>query len=243
MTKPFSAEAWQRNLAVYRQILDMPFNVGLAAGTLSKARFQHYMIQDAHYLEGFARALALASAKGRDADHVVHFAVAAQTAIVVERSLHADYFAQFGISPQAFGAAEPTPVCEHYVSWLLRTAALEPLEVGLAALLPCFWIYREVGRHILAHAARPNAYQAWIDTYAGEEFERAVDAVIAVTDDVAREASPRTLAAMHRAFARATQLEWMFWDGAWRLETWPVKASGGPPLTPTRPRRAAPRGG
>jgi thiaminase/transcriptional activator TenA len=46
--------------------------------------------------------------------------------------------------------------------------------------------------------------------------------VIATTDRAAEKASPETLAAMHRAFARATQLEWMFWDSAWRLERWPV---------------------
>ncbi len=222
MATPFSPDAWQRNGAIYAQILNLPFNRDLTTGTLSRARFQHYMIQDAHYLEGFARALALASAKGHTADHVVHFAAAAQAAIVVERSLHADYFTAFGVSQAAFAAAEPTPVCEHYVSYLLRTAALEPFEVTLAALLPCFWIYREVGRHILAHAAKPNQYQAWIDTYAGEDFEQAVDAVIKVVDTVAADASPRTLAAMQRAFTRATQLEWMFWDSAYRLESWPV---------------------
>ncbi len=222
MQQTFSADAWRRNVDIYQKILAMPFNRELAAGTLSENRFRHYMIQDAHYLEGFARALALASAKGHTADHVVHFASAAQVAIVVERSLHADYFSKFGITPAAFAAAEPTPVCEHYVSHLLRTAALDPLEVGLAALLPCFWIYREVGRFILAHAAKPNPYQAWIDTYAGIEFEQAVDAVIKTVDEVAAGASPRTLAAMHHAFKRATQLEWMFWDSAFRLDAWPV---------------------
>ena len=222
VAKSFSAEAWQRNSAIYAKILAMPFNVELANGTLRQDRFRHYMIQDAHYLEGFARALSLASAKGLHADHVVHFAGAAQTAIVVERSLHADYFVKFAISPADFAAAEPSPVCEHYVSWLLRVAALEPFEVTIAALLPCFWIYRDVGRHVLGAAAKPNPYQAWIDTYAGEEFEQAVDAVIAVADAVARGASPRTVAAMHGAFTRAAKLEWMFWDSAYRLGAWPV---------------------
>jgi len=27
---------------------------------------------------------------------------------------------------------------------------------------------------------------------------------------------------MYDAFARATQLEWIFWDSAFRLESWPV---------------------
>ena len=41
----------------------MPFNAELAAGTLSEARFKHYITQDAHYLIGFGRALTLAAAK------------------------------------------------------------------------------------------------------------------------------------------------------------------------------------
>ena len=222
MPKTFSAEAWARNLPLYEKILAMPFNAELAAGTLADNRFRHYIIQDAHYLEGFARALSLASAKGHTADHVVHFAGAAQLAIVVERSLHADYFIKFGITPVAFKTAEPTPVCEHYVSYLLRVAALEPFEVALAALLPCFWIYREVGKHIHGAAASPNRYQAWIDTYAGVEFEQAVDAVIKVIDEVANDASSRTRDVMHHAFKRATQLEWMFWHSAHGLQDWPV---------------------
>ena len=218
----FSADAWSQNLLIYEKIVNLPFNRELMTGTLSQSRFKHYMIQDARYLEGFARALSFASAKGHHVDHIVHFADAAQTAIIVERSLHADFFVKFGVSSDEFKSINPTPVCDHYVSYLIRVAALEPFEVLLAALLPCFWIYREVGREIHKRAAPNNPYQAWIDTYAGEEFEKVVDAIISIVDDVAREVSPRTLHSMHHAFMRATQLEWMFWDSAYLEKTWPV---------------------
>lgn len=218
----FSTTAWQRNLALYEAILDLPFNRELEEGSLSEERFKHYMIQDAHYLEGFARALALAAARGRSADDVVHFAEAAKTAIVVERSLHADFFKLFGVSEEDFASTRVSPACEHYVSWLLRVTALESEATGLAALLPCFWIYREVGKHIHARAAKGNRYQAWIDTYSGEEFARAVDEVISVVDEVAEEASEKERKAMHNAFTRATELEWLFWDSAYRLECWPT---------------------
>jgi thiaminase/transcriptional activator TenA len=218
----FSTTAWQNNLPLYEKILAMPFNAELAAGNLSAESFRHYIIQDAHYLEGFARALALASAKADTADQIVQFAAAAQTAIMVERALHADYFRKFGITPEDFAAAQPTPVCDHYVSYLLRVAALDSFPVVLAALLPCFWIYLEVGKDIHGRAAKPNPYQAWIDTYAGEEFATAVQAVIETTDAVACGASERMRHSMHDAFTRATQLEWMFWDSAYRLAKWPV---------------------
>lgn len=218
----FSQQAWQKNMSIYQAIISMPFNQELQQGTLSEARFKHYIIQDAHYLEGFARALSLAASKGWSADHIVQFAEAAKTAIIVERSLHEDYFVRFGVSKEAFAQSEHTPVCEHYVSYLLRIAALEPFEVVLAALLPCFWIYLEVGKHIHQHANQPNPYHGWIDTYAGAEFEQAVKRVIAVVDDVAQYASEPTNRAMHHAFTRATQLEWMFWDSAYQLKQWPV---------------------
>jgi thiaminase/transcriptional activator TenA len=108
------------------------------------------------------------------------------------------------------------------VSYLLATAFAEPYEVLLGALLPCFWIYAEVGRDIHARARPNNPYQAWIDTYAGEEFHNAVRGVIAATDEVAATASASLCERMHAAFKRATQLEWMFWDSAYRLDVWPV---------------------
>jgi len=218
----FSQDLWAANEALFTLTRDMPFNRELAEGSLAPERFRHYMIQDAHYLEGFARALSTVSAKGWHADHVVHFAEAAQVAIVVERSLHAEYFERFGVTQDAFAEAERTPACEHYVSFLLATTAFEPFEVGLAALLPCFWIYREVGRSIHGTAALDNPYTAWIETYAGEDFSDAVDRVIAVVDAVAEDSSARSRARMHQAYKRCAQLEWMFWDSAYREATWPV---------------------
>ena len=44
--------------------------------------------------------------------------------------------------------------------------------------------------------------------------------MIAISDRVAEAASVRD--PMFGAFVRATQLEWMFWDSAYRLERWPI---------------------
>jgi thiaminase/transcriptional activator TenA len=166
--------------------------------------------------------LALAAAKAPDADRIVQFAKAAEGALVVERALHGSFFKQYGITAQLFAQTPLSPACHHYVCYLLATAYAEPYEVLLAALLPCFWIYAEVGRDIHARAAAANPYRAWIDTYAGEEFHAAVRAMIAATDDAAKEVNSPLRARMHAAFTRAAQLEWVFWDSAFRLEAWPV---------------------
>ena len=143
-------------------------------------------------------------------------------AVVVERALHGSFFEQFAITPEMFAQTPLSPTCHHYVCYLLATAYSEPYEVLLGALLPCFWIYAEVGRDIHARAAEQNPYKAWIDTYAGEEFYAAVRAMIEATDEAATGAAPGLRERMHAVYRRAAQLEWMFWDSAYRQEQWPV---------------------
>ena len=216
----FSDEAWAANAAAYETIRTMPFNADLAAGTLTIGRFKHYIVQDAHYLIGFGRALSLAAAKAPEPDGIVQFSRAAQEAIIVERALHGGFFRDYGIGPETFAATPLTPACDHYVSYLLATAYAEPYEVLCAALLPCFWIYAEVGADIFACAAPDNRYQAWIDTYAGEEFSALVQQAIAICDRAAAQTSPTQRQAMTAAFVTASRLEWQFWDGAYRDWRW-----------------------
>jgi thiaminase (transcriptional activator TenA) len=218
----FSHDAWQRIAPLYGAILDLPFNRELAAGTLSRERFTFYLLQDAHYLTYFARALAVTAARAPDSDGLIQFAGSAREAVVVERALHQGFFKQYGISPAQAAATEPSPTCAHYAHYLLAVAHNAPCEVSIAALLPCFWIYWEVGKHLLRTAQPDNPYQAWIDTYADEAFAEGVRKVIAIGDQMAEAASPTVRDQMFRSFVRAARLEWMFWDSAYRLERWPV---------------------
>ena len=114
----------------------MPFNQELASGQLDEHAFRHYMIQDAHYLVAFGRALAVAAAKADNADGVVQFADAAKNAVVVERSLHDGFMKQFGISADTFNATPLTPASHHYTSYLIATAWARPTRgPGRAAAL------------------------------------------------------------------------------------------------------------
>ena len=216
----FTQLLWQKNTALYEQILNLPFNQELAAGTLAPEAFCHYVIQDAHYLLAYGRALAVAAAKAYDADDVMQFSEAAKIAIVVERSLHNDFMTAFNVSKETFESTPLTLACHHYTSFLTATAWSESYPVVLAALLPCFWIYAEVGRAIVSQSMPNNPYQAWIDTYAGEEFHTAVRNVIATVDKVAARCDADTLEKMHAAYTMGAKLEWLFWNSAYHQRQW-----------------------
>lgn len=218
----FTEEIWAEAAPVLRAIDDHPFVRELAAGTLSRERFQGYMVQDAVYLRGFGRALAFGAVKAPDAEQILHFSKAAEVAIVVERALHAGFLQQFGVDAAEAEAAEASPTCTAYVDHLLAAAAVGSFGDLAAAVLPCFWIYQDVGTRIAAGAAAGNPYQAWIDTYAGEEFAAAVARMQAVVDAEAAGAGAAQRESMRARFLRSCRYEWMFWDAAWRMERWPV---------------------
>ncbi|MBN9062427.1 MAG: thiaminase II [Rhizobiales bacterium 65-9] len=218
----FSADAWRRNSALYNAIQTMPFNRELASGALSQERFRRYIIQDAHYLGVYGRCLAIAAGKASTPDQLVQLAGSAQRTVMVERSLHEGFLKTYGVTPAEFAAAEMSPSCHAYTSFLLASAHHEPFPIAVAALLPCAWIYEEVGREIQARAAPANPYQAWIDAYTSDDFRKGVKAAIALVDQAATEQTEATVEAMHSAFTTSARFEWMFWDSAYRLEQWPA---------------------
>src|SRR5690606_4272687 len=158
------ADIWQKNAALFETTRTMPFNSELAAGTLSEERFRHYMIQDAHYLVAFGRALAIASAKADTPDEVVQFAHAAHDAVVVERSLHKSVMTQFTVTPDVPSTTLLRPTTEHNYDYLIGTASSAAFPVALVALMPCFRIYAEIGRYIIGLTAPNNPAQMLIDT-------------------------------------------------------------------------------
>ncbi|WP_026998695.1 TenA family protein [Eisenibacter elegans] len=215
----WTKQAWAEIAPLYEKILALPFNQELQAGTLAPERFRFYIAQDAYYLGEFGRALSLISGRSQEVDHVLAFSRFATNAIVVERALHASYFQELSIAP----VVQPSPSCQLYTQFLLNKSALDAVEVAVAAVLPCFWIYKDVGDHIYQHQSNPqNPYQAWIDTYAGEEFGAAVAQAIDIAEALAQEASPALQTRMLSAFVEATRMEWLFWHSAYVQEQWLV---------------------
>ncbi|WP_026197926.1 thiaminase II [Sciscionella marina] len=218
----FCARADAATKKLRGEMTRLPFNRELADGSLSRERFQFYLVQDARYLVGFGRALAVAAARAEDPADLAFFSAAANEAVVTERGLHADYFQRFGLDPDEVEAVRTSPTALGYTSYLLATAQTASYSELIAALLPCFAVYHEVGLAIAETAAPDNPYRAWIDTYADEEFGRAVQSCRAAVDAAAERVGDATEARMLAAVVTATEYEWMFWDSAYRMEGWPT---------------------
>jgi thiaminase (transcriptional activator TenA) len=210
---------WADVGSIYAAILAHPFVTGLTDGSLPRAAFRHYIVQDAHYLRGYAKALAACAAKAPDEDATVMFAEHAAGAIAAERELHASLMADLGGSPENEPVA---PTTRAYVSYLMATVLGGSYAEAVGAVLPCYWIYARVGEALLAAGSPDPLYRRWIAMYGGEAFQTVVDAVLAETDRVGATLSSAELDRMREHFTTTSRYEWMFWDAGWRCEEWPV---------------------
>src|ERR1700712_2305439 len=178
----WSDTAWNEAQHIYANIIDMPFIKALANGSLPAEQFKFYIAQDAVYLEYFGRTLSLIAARAHNIAHVLEFIRFAKGAIVVENELHNNYFNELAIDK----TISISPTCHHYVHFMQSTAALAQVEVAMAAVLPCFWIYQKVGEHLIKHQNKiDNPYQVWINTYSGESFNLRVQNAINICDEAA----------------------------------------------------------
>jgi thiaminase (transcriptional activator TenA) len=219
-----TAELWGGITGIYDAILRHPFVTGLTDGTLPADAFAYYVVQDALYLRDYAKSLAVVAAKAPGTAGTEMFARHASEIITVERVLHDSLMADLGLDPAAAEAAEPAPTTLAYTSYLLATALSGSYAEGVGVVLPCYWIYYEVGRELVRRGSPNPRYQQWIDTYADDQYAAVVQSVRDVADDLGPALGPAERALVHRHFRVTSQYEWMFWDAGYRREQWPVTA-------------------
>jgi thiaminase/transcriptional activator TenA len=222
VSESWTESLWAQAEPTYQAILDHPFLKGLTSGTLDEGCFAYYVAQDAHYLRDYARALAVVGAKAPTHVETGLFAAHAAATVEVELALHATLLPALGLDPAELDSVPVSPTTSAYTSYLLATAYGGTYAEGVAAVLPCYWIYQRVGAALVAQGSPDARYQRWIDAYAGEEFAATVAEVLALADrtGVHLAAAERARAAQH--YATTSRYEWMFWDAAWRRESWPV---------------------
>jgi len=237
-----SQKFWDATQSIISTTEKHPFLTSMVDGTLSQEKFVYYVLQDALYLTDFADGLSRLSEKAPNPIHKKKLAELAKGAEEDEKELHRSFFQKWNIDDKN---VQPMPNTVLYTSYMMKVVATRPYAEGLAVLLPCFWVYMHVGKQMLKlrdelgdSAERIPQFDAWIDMYASEEFEKEVKDYIAMVDEIKEDASSCVdtttydyakeyeseddmVNRMQEHFIMCCKLEHMFWDQAYSLMKWP----------------------
>lgn len=204
---------WQRSFV-------HPFIQELTQGTLPLSTFRYYLIQDYFYLKNFCD---------------LHGEIAAQSQVEAERNallagertlnhgevaIRQGMFKTLKIEKAEVNQLGIAPTCYNYVNHMRAALAADGPEVGIAALLPCYWLYHAVGLHLQAHGSPVALYQQWIDNYIDNDYVQAVDRMLDLVNQGAQRVDSTTRDQMAEAFVRSSAYELQFWEMAYQKEQW-----------------------
>lgn len=227
---PHTRDLWQQAQPTVSQIDALPFLRELLTGDLDPLKFAFYILQDDLYLAGYARAMALLAAKAPDAGQVRFWAQSVTGAIAAEEEMHQALLADPRLV-QAHAALRDgmraSPTTLGYVSSLEASAALRSYRIGVAAILPCFWVYAHVGKQLTRQGsalAADHPYKAWIALYDSPLFDEATRAAVDILERCLAAADADERTAMHEAFLQSCVYELHFWHAAHIMQDWRLPA-------------------
>jgi thiaminase (transcriptional activator TenA) len=207
---------------IWQAILAHPFLKELGEGRLPQDRFLYFIRQDYLYLFDFARILCVGGSKAEDLDTLEMFAKHAANTVAVERAMHTAFAQRLGLSAEELLKTERTPTTQAYTRHLLAVAHEGTLGEIVAAVLPCYWIYWEVGRHLATCQPANPIYREWIKAYGAELFADLVRQQLNLVDSLGARAPAHEARRMTEHFLLSSRYEYLFWDDAYRLVSWPV---------------------
>lgn len=195
---------WQKIQPIREEIDQLDFITRLSEGTLDRDDFHYYIAQDALYLLRYAKVLSLASSMAPDLGAQRFWSRGANGILDGELQLHGSYLDEFADTPSA--------TTLNYTNHL--AASQESYGELIAAILPCYWLYQDIGKRLAAANHAEHPYRQWLETYASEEFDSATEQAIEMVRQAFEQADPQLRARMEAAFIRSAEHERSFFAQA-----------------------------
>ena len=196
-----------------------PFVLGIANGSLPLEKFKFYMLQDAYYLKHYTKVLALAAAKATNDEDIQYFLETARFIHEAELDLHRTTFKELGVTVKEIDNFEAAPTAYNYVSHMYNAVHNGDVAEAFAAILPCPWLYQEIGQKIKHSTPNVPLFAQWIALYGSDEMKVTIEKQKAMMNRFAAE-QPEKEKVLHAHFMKSCYYEWQFWEMSWTMESW-----------------------
>ena len=197
---------------LWDELMQHPFNLELANGSLDASIFAHFLRLDQLYLNQLATILKSIAANPTLLEHKDPLLALANMTVHAEQ----DMLSQFLPAEVGTTADLNCEVLDAYVCHLENSSRMSS-AVAVASVIPCFYLYLKLGQMMAQVQTRDNRYQKWIDTYSDPEFQHETEALLCVVEELALDDT--LTEAMIAAFVQSANHEMRFFESVYRT-TW-----------------------
>ena len=213
----FSQELLAEARPIWTALAQHPFVQEVAQGRLDPARFDFWVQQDHHFVMDTRRLWAYAAGRAPD-EEMTRTLIQAVGALDSEIQLFRDHAQARGLSLDVL----PAPICQGYSSFAFQTAAFGDFLDLWSVIYGAEKAYFDTWSAVKEQSPPGSPYARWIGNWTSPAFadfvgwiERTLDRLAAGQPDAARDRA-------RRVFLTSARFEYLFWDMAYRRESWPL---------------------
>ncbi len=220
----FSQELRDAAKPIWDKIFSHPFLVEMSEGRLPIRKFQFFLQQDYAYLGDFCRFLGMAVSKSETLEEIRWFTNVLRVELTEEMGMERKLASMTGLPEKELVSAEPTPTTRAYTSYLLKVGAIGTLGEIMTVMSPCPLTYIEIGGRMMPSKSldKQPVYRTWCSFYGSKEARAFAEELDGLLDQYGSRASEGERERMVAHYLTASKYEYMFWDMAYKLESWMV---------------------
>lgn len=219
----FSETLRDQSDEIFEGIFSHPFITGIAKGSVPPSALIHYVRAGGEYLNEFNHLCEQTLSKCSQLKNMAFCQRQTGFSLCDEIHPHLSFCRMAGVKYENMQGSIIPPTAHHYITHLTNIAQNGNMGEAVAALLPCPWTRLEIGMRIMGRVkpAPDHPFYDWIRFYADLEVAAMISNLRDILDLWAETASDIDKQKAGNAFLKSAQLEYMFWDMAYRGENWP----------------------
>lgn len=216
----FTDELREATKVSWERSLNHPFVQGIVKGDLPLETFKYYILQDIYYLKHYGKIHAIAASQADDFEITALLAEKAKKTAQAELTVHNEHARILNITEEDMKNFKPAPTAYAYTSHLYRATLQGNLAHTVAAMLPCYWLYADIGKKNEHANPEPEIYRNWIKMYASDWFQEGTQTMIDLLNNLVENMNDDEKEKVKEQFIIAKEYELHFWEMSYTKETW-----------------------
>jgi len=202
---------------IWKAYNEHPFVLGIQNGTLDKAKFRYYMIQDYLYLEDYAKTFAVGVAKAKSL-RIANLFAKYIPVMNGELNVHDGYLARLGVTQEEIDTTPHSLDNLSYTSYMLRVAYEEGEAEILAAILSCAYSYEVIAKKIVENnpaSVNDEFYGDWIKGYISDSYAEENVILLEELNHLTENYTEQQIQHLIDIFVACSRYELAFWEMSW----------------------------
>ncbi|MFN2340418.1 MAG: thiaminase II [Halanaerobium sp.] len=205
----------------WKKVIEHPFVKEIFSGDLDEDIFKFYLKQDYYYLNQSMRNMAVLISKLDNVQAKQKLIGVLNSEANVEFAEYEKLLDLYKINKANYKNFRLSYANISYSNYLLAVSSQNSFAEGLAALIPCYWIYQKMAEEHSDHLRenKNEIYKNWAAVFRSSEYRELVEDLIILLEAKLTEANFEQL---KDQFNNSIKFEYQFFDDVYQKKLWEI---------------------